>query len=364
MFTRKSLVFLTVAAALLTMLVPAANAQGPNPYAEIKVTGVTSGVAAVGSVFTTDMVFSINRTGAGMTAAEVYLGYLQHAVDPVDTNSTLAGVQPAELQAGFFGVLPIASINEVRTPCPITEFSSCIHLVVAGPPQNTKTGVVARLHWRGKAGASPAVFAILKPVMAGVPEPDPPRTAFFDADGFIIPLNTAIATDVIIQPGGTIRGKVLRQGVPPTTGPGTHACTRIDATTGTINAGPVLTDAGGNFSLPITSAGRYIVTAWYPGYLKAQKPDVDVPPDMDIGPTKLFGGDVNGDGVINMGDIMIIINPSNFDQTGRPVRSDPPDCNDADDSIDINDDGNVNISDLAIAVGNCCLMSGPRPWAP
>jgi hypothetical protein len=75
----------------------------------------------------------------------------------------------------------------------------------------------------------------------------------------------------------------------------------------------------------------------------------------------LRGGDVNADKAINILDIGAII--SKFSSTGVNVRSDLADCTDADEPADINDDGNINISDLAIAAGNWG-RTGPTPWQP
>ena len=82
----------------------------------------------------------------------------------------------------------------------------------------------------------------------------------------------------------------------------------------------------------------------------------------NIGTSKLYGGDVNGDGVVNILDISLITNSTNWGTTGHAIGSAGGVCG-ADDAIDINDDGVVNISDLAIAAGNFGRVA-PTTWAP
>ncbi len=392
MFTRKSVSILILAALLLSLFPSVAGAQPPSTYAAITLTGVTSGTPAVGSDFTTDMEVSINTSGPGVVGVEAYIGYTAANVVPVDTDSSVPGVQPAELRSDFFGSTPTPAANEVLAApsCP-GGFATCIHLSMVGPAQTNKTGTIARLHWRGVA---PGVggFVILNPVIAPPPYPPAPYTTLSDADGYLIPLNSFPVTPIVILgPANVgIGGIVLRQGVPPAVGPGTHGCTQIIATSGTgFVAGPAFTlvapppdlpaqvNTAGGFLLAIVSGGTYTVRASYPGYLQAQKANVFVSGgQVLIGPTKLYGGDVNGDNNINILDIVTII--GSLGTTGVPVGSSaavcvppveganglPPAVAPPPDSIvDINDDGVVNISDLAIAAGNFG-KTGPTIWAP
>ena len=81
---------------------------------------------------------------------------------------------------------------------------------------------------------------------------------------------------------------------------------------------------------------------------------------------------MNGDSSINILDIVAIIGRLG---SAGPVRSDPAVCiapfegsqtdltPPADSAFDINDDGNVDISDLSIAAGNFG-KTGPTNWAP
>lgn len=174
---------------------------------------------------------------------------------------------------------------------------------------------------------------------------------------------------------------------------GTQGCTRIDVSN-TGNESQILASAftlidtsaitttfpssvnlPGGFIVALQSgSGNNTVRASYPGYLSAQKTNVAVSNNGDvlIGTTKLSGGDVNGDGAINILDIVIII--GNIGTSSVPIRSSAQSCSgiagtqgDAstpaptDNALDINDDGIIDISDLAIAAGNFG-QSAPAVW--
>ena len=378
MLARKSLTVLILVALLLSLSASAVGAQPPSMYAAITVTGVTSGTPAVGSEFTTDVQLSVNTTGPGLVGMEMYMGYTAASVTPVDTDSGTPGVQPAVLRSDFFGSTPIPAANEVITAagivapgipvpgrvCPGGVYP-CIHISMAGPAQTNKTGVVARLTWTG-AAAGAANFTILNPVIAPPPLPPAPFTAVSDADGYFIPLNSATAATFNILTAGSIAGIVLRQGVPPSVGPGTQGCTQVTGTNGAVVAGPVSTisvpgalppqvNTPGGFQLLVPAGGTYTVRASYPGYLQAQKANVFVSGGLVlIGTTKLYGGDVNGDNNINILDIVGVIG-----RLGTVVAVGCPDA----DPFDINDSGTVDIGDLSIATGNF-NKTGPTNWAP
>ncbi|HJW84827.1 MAG TPA: dockerin type I domain-containing protein [Anaerolineae bacterium] len=400
MLARKLSILVVLTALVLSVSAPSASAQPPSTYAAISVTGVTSGSPAIGSNFTTDVQVSITTTGPGLVGMELYLFYSPGLVSPVDTDSSLPAVQPAELRSGFFGTSPIPAANEVITGpdvvapgvpapgrvCPGGSYP-CIHLSLVGPAQTNKTDTVARLHWSG-VGVGFAVFTILNPVVTPPPFPAPPRTALSDADGFLIPISSYNATGVAIVQGGSIIGIVDRQGVPPAAGPGSDGCTQIDATNGAVVAVPGFTlvtpppdlpaqvNTAGGFLITLPTAGTYTVRASYPGYLQAHKPNVFASAGQaNIGTTRLVGGDVNGDNAINILDIVAIIGRLGTSGPTVPVRSSaiacvapwegsqtpvapPPDS-----AFDINDDGNVDISDLSIAAGNFGKV-GPTAWAP
>lgn len=308
--------------------------------------------------------------------------------------------------------------------CPGDQYP-CIHLSMTGYlAQTNHSGTIARLSWQG-VGVGTSSFAILNPV-TGSPYPAPPRTALSDANGFLIPLTSVTASDVNVQaptatptltatatvtatatptatptsqPGTSrIGGIVLRQGVPPDVpNTGTQGCTLIDISntgsqtqtlpidptaftlmdTSTVTTTfPAEVNTAGGFIVDIASgAGTYTVRASYPGYLSAEKTGVTVgttPADVLIGTTNLSGGDVNGDGAINILDIVTII--GSMGTSTAPVGSSVSSCSalagtqstgdvtpPTDSALDINDDGVIDISDLAIAAGNFA-KSAPTAW--
>jgi len=400
MLTRRLLTVFILAALLVTAFPLAASAQQPSGYAAIAVTGVTSGTPAVGSNFTTDVQVSITTTGPGLVGMELYLLIIPAFVNAVDTDSSLPGVQPAELRSDFFGVNPIPAANEVIVApdtvapgitvpgraCPGGSYP-CVHLSLVGPAQTNKTGTVARLHWVGVASGF-AIFTILNPVLAPPPFPPPPRTALSDADGYFIPISAFSATGIPIVQGGSIIGIVWRQGVPPAAGPGTHGCAQIDGTNGSLVAIPAFTlinpppilpaqvNVTGGFLLNLPAGGTWTVRASYPGYLSAQKSNVYVSgSQVAIGQTRLHGGDANGDNAVNILDIVSIIGRLGSSGPAVPVRSAPANCDPIDGTqvsgtipppdspFDINDDGSVDIGDLSITAGNFGKV-GPTNWTP
>lgn len=105
-----------------------------------------------------------------------------------------------------------------------------------------------------------------------------------------------------------------------------------------------VTDFEGGFSF--TAQGALVITARQPGYLDAQA-RVTVTSDelLELGSTTLYGGDVTGDNLIDIGDLAYM---------GASFNS-------ADLKSDINSDGQVDILDLTMAAANF-LMRGPTPW--
>ena len=379
MFTRKSLVVVIVLAALLVALTPmSAGARssnpapvfqspvttpGPSPYASLTISGITTGVGAAGGQFTTDVTGSIDSNGL-VNSVELYLAFSAQ-VTPADADSVATGIQPAVYPIDFFSH-PTVTANEVLTPCPIGGYASCVHLLVADltiPQVTNKTGVIARLYWKGVSGPQ-ATFTIINPYTI-LAQPARPRTEFTFGEGFPVALYNATTTPVDIAPAQSISGAVRRQGVPPSVGTGTLACTQITVTIGT-SSGPVaataiITDTlNGSFSVAAAPAGTYTVKALYPGYLTAQKDNVQNP--ANIGTTKLYGGDVNRDGVVNIQDISLLTNSTNWGRTGALIGSAGGVCG-PDDPVDINDDGVINIGDVAIAAGNFGKVA-PTIWAP
>jgi hypothetical protein len=311
--------------------------------ATITITPPLPNPAPVGSEVSFAILITITDVTPGVSGADIYLGYDTPVEPSVSPNSAVVPLPD------FFGPSHI-TWYEILDPCPVPRGErtspACIHLVAAGPAQETHSAAVARFYFQVKAGG-PFCFEVLDATLA-------------DKDGFRVDHTIADPNPQCVNPGGTIEGKVLRQGTPANSGGGTLACAEVELIPPAVH--PEFTDGSGKFIFKNVPSGTYRVRAKYPGYL-ASETITTVPPSQDVGSTQLCGGDVNADNKINILDIGTII--SKFGQTNMPVRSDPQEgCTDADEPADINDDSMVNIFDLAIAAHNWGPQNntGPTGW--
>lgn len=326
---------------------PSTSASAGAPQRRVRSASMTLTAPApnpvlIGNEITFDLVFAITDVTPGVSGAEIYLSYNSALV----TTPTTPGVAVAEALPDFFGTSNV-SINEVlpAAQCP-GGASPCVHLVLAGPPQTTQSGIAARFHFRAAAEGL-ACFSVLQSKMV-------------DANGFQVDHLKGADPCVAVKVSATASGVALRQGVPAG---GTLACSSV-TTSGTAALGPVNTDVAGKFSVGNMPAGTYTFRVVYPGYLASEKAGVIVAANsltVDVGTTTLRGGDVNADNAVNILDIGTII--SKFGKTGFPVKSTSANCSGADEPTDINDDGAVTISDLAITAGNWG-KTAPTSWTP
>lgn len=346
-----------IIAVILAVLIPASvGAQSPNTYTSITVTDILSGAPVVGGTFTTDLQVSIANSATpevGVMGVEVWLPFDSTIVTVDDFDDNPANGTQVEIKNDFFDGDLVVGANEVVTgampptaPTDCITAGACVHVAVShtggsGPVTNA-TGAVATITWAGLAIGSPAIG------IATVPPGIAPGSVLSDSDGQPIPINSISVPGITVTDAGTIEGVVQRQGTQ--TG---HAGTEVVAVA--VADGAVVmatTAADGSFSLVVPLGSTYTVNASYPGYLQSQKGSIYVVgANVDIGPTKLVGGDVNADNCINILDIVSII--GRFGQTGLPA-SDPQ---------DINDDGTINIFDLTMAAGNFARC-GPTAWIP
>jgi hypothetical protein len=111
-----------------------------------------------------------------------------------------------------------------------------------------------------------------------------------------------------------------------------------------------VTKDDGSYALSSVPPGAYTVRAYAPGYLVAERRDVQVLPGnmLTLPPIMLSGGDANNDGQINLQDLVIV---------ARSFGACPP----SDAAADINGDGCVNLNDLVL-VGKNYGRAGPTPW--
>jgi hypothetical protein len=331
---------------ILLFVLPAmtVNAAGPRSAA-ISLGTPTPNPGVIGGDVTLDLVFTVANIEPGVAGADVYVSYNPAFVAPPTSPNTPV----VEVRPDFFGTSNV-SLNEVlpAAQCPGTA-SPCVHIVLAGPAQVTKTGAAVRFHFRGVAEGQ-ACFSVLQSTLA-------------DADGFPVTHTPATNQCVPIVYRVTVNSTVLRQGVPanPNPGGGSLACSTV-TTTGAITLGPIYTDVNGKFSVTNLPIGTTTIRAAYPGYLPSEKAIVVAAggaSTVDVAATTLRGGDVNGDNAINILDIGAII--AKFGQTGVAIKSPSANCAGADEPADVNDDGLVNISDLAITAGNWG-RTGPTLW--
>ena len=333
-------------ALILAIAIPATPVRAA-PAAFISLTPPTPNPALIGDEVSFLITISATDITPGVAGAEIYVGYDPTLVAPPASPLGVAVAMP-----DFFGISDI-SIKELlpAAQCPGGALP-CVHLVLAGPAQSNHSGAAARFHFQGIAMGL-ACFTVL-------------RSSLKNADGFDVPHSISGPNPQCVAiVSRDLRGSVLRQGTPanPNLGAGTTACSEVKLISGGTTFGPVSTDISGNFLLTNPPTGVQKLQAAYPGYLTSEKTitiSSGGPPSTNVGTTTLRGGDVNGDNRINILDVGKIV--SLFGSAGVSVRSDaPPDCSDPDEAADINDDGNVNISDLAITAGNWGLV-GPTNW--
>ena len=153
-----------------------------------------------------------------------------------------------------------------------------------------------------------------------------------DTDGNPIDATIGDSLTLTVGDAGWIVGRVLLQG-------------RTDHSGATVYADGFkdVTDGTGAFSIAATQ-GSYTVRTDMPRYLDAQKDDVSVTIGETTGlaTVKLPAGDANDDGVINIIDLAII---------ARAFGSMPTSPH-WDERADINGDGWVNICDFVLAASN------------
>lgn len=108
-----------------------------------------------------------------------------------------------------------------------------------------------------------------------------------------------------------------------------------------------LTAADGTFTVEVAS-GEYTITASYAGYLSSQRTVMVGVLPITLPAVMLVGGDADGNGVVDLGDLTLV---------GRHYNTAPP----GDPRADINGDGQVDLIDL-ILVGVNYGQGVYQPW--
>ena len=348
--------WIVTVALVLALAMPATPVSAQSPSTSVTLSPPTPNPGVVGGDISFTLVVNVANIVPGVAGIEFWFSY------PVGFVTPSPVVEPL---SDFFGSTNVTSYEILPAgPCLPPALAPCIHLVAAGPAQVTRSGAVARFHFVGTAPtppppASPACFGLTSAIV------------MVDANGFPVapPPALPVPTCVPIVPS-IVTGTVLRQGrpIPPAAPlpPGTLACSEVRVISGgVVIFGPVVTDAAGTFTIPLPGSlagGVHTLRAEYPGYLASQK-TITIGTGgglLDVGPTTLRGGDINGDNKINILDVGIVIGKFGGPFPVRSAFPCPPLA--PDEPADINDDGLTNISDLAIIAGANFGMVGPTPW--
>lgn len=312
------------------------RAQATNYVAAVIVSDITTGAAVVEGTFTTNVNLSItyNETdGPGVMGAELWLRFNPEILTVVDADNNPANGVQVTVTSDFFGNAKAVGANEV-TACP--NGGRCVHLAISqtGAPITERNGRIATITWAGLAPGDAGLTVVT------------PQSVLSDPDGNDIAITSNSVPAIQIVEPGRIQGSVQRQG--SRTDNANTAVVVYNAEGGIVNE--TLTAPDGAFSMEVPAGGTYLVQANYTGYLASQKDGILVEGGaVDLGTTTLLGGDVNGDGNINILDVVTIIN--RFGTSGWSTVE----------STDINDDTQVNIFDLTIATGNFGNV-GPVAW--
>lgn len=351
---------LAIAFLLLTGNSLVAQSPPPNVYTSISICNLASGAPVVGSTFVTELTISITNNTTptvGIQGVELWIPFDESKVVVRDSDSNpVNGTQVQLVQDFFTGGLAVGA-NEVfsasNSPSVCNDASgnkrACIHLAVShtGQAVTNRTGRLAIITWAGVSTGS-AGLAVS------------PHSILADPNGQPIPVSNTCAPNIVIIAPGAVRGNVVRQGTSPTR----LYCTKVTATDRSSVITQSWTDASGAFTMTVPVGASYTVRAQYPGYLQAQSSNVYVVgAAVDLGTTRLLGGEMNSDNCVNILDIVTII--SKFGTTTNDTNW-GGDCTSfyaTNEAADLNDDGIVNILDLSIAAGNFGRC-GPTTWAP
>jgi hypothetical protein len=235
----------------------------------------------------------------------------QVTVNPIFGDQTFVGQNRVDPQAGAIQVA-VAQINGE----PITDTGGLVPL--------------ATIQWVGAGeGCTTAQVA---------------EALFSDADGFPVGGDIALQDgNVCVTSPGKIRGCVHTQGRVD------HSGVLVTAMLVDPGSNEARTDLGGCFEIAVQDGdGCYVVSAFVAGYLASELAEpvcVSVGEVADVGPTKLWGGEVTGDHTVDIRDVTYIA--ARFGGT--------------DSSADITKDGSIDILDLSMAAANFG-KTGPTSW--
>lgn len=211
-------------------------------------------------------------------------------------------------------------------------------------PAVSGSGVVASIDFDSLLPSTPSGFTVQ---VADV--------VLTDKDGFAISPTAAGSVDVNVCGNATVQGTLSLQGRHVPNG---HDFTVVMVGPyGTFFAPPTIDQTNGTYTVSGVKYGPggtdYVIRADHSLYLKNELDPLTVSGDITGQDTTLLGGDANNNGAVGIGDLSCI--GTDF---GTAVTTA---CGVFPNSTDINDDGFVNIQDLAIGGGNFSL-NDPQSW--
>lgn len=183
---------------------------------------------------------------------------------------------------------------------------------------------------------TPSLTPTITPTATRTPTATPTGTSTPTAT--VSPTATASPTATSAPPqivGGNVRLE----------GRASHAGTQIS-----VGSQAAATAANGSFAVTL-APGQYTITAHHPFYLDATAAiTVDGSKPLSLPTVTLSGGDVNGDGVIDLTDLVTLA--AGYGQSVPP----------GDARADLNGDGNIDLLDL-VMLGFNYGRSGAQAWA-
>lgn len=327
------------------------------PGSHANASGTSSAVSIVNLSYndTTDVIsFDVNLQlvgyTPGATGIDLYIRYNDAIINPPAASTGTI--------TDYFGVT-FVPFNTPEACPPPNSADECIHLAMVSPTgQSDKDAAIASYTFTALADGT-ACFEIVQVALTDENGPTTPTPTMVYNSATGEP-GDCVATDVT-DPG--LDGFVYRQGMTAATN---SACTLVERFSAAVSQETVYTGDTGAYDFGLTAVGSYDIKAYYPGYLDADtSPEYGLTQSSTISTPTLVGGDSNGDNAINILDVGAVL--SDWGTITSSIGSaDAADCAAgvaADNANDINDDGAVNIGDLAIIVGNFGEV-GPTTWVP
>ncbi len=304
----------------------AGNSQsGDSPGIRVE---VSDAELVFGQTATSTVSISLEALPIGVQGVQIHLTFDPAVVMVVDADNNPANGTQVTVHP-LFGDQTFIGQNRVDNQ------AGTINLAVAqlnGDPVTDTGGLVllVTIQWAGEGEGCTPVQTV--------------EALFSDAEGFPVGGDVSLQDgNVCVVPPGKILGCVHPQGRMDYNG------VLVTAMLVDPGSNEAHTDANGCFEITVQDGdGCYVVSAYMAGYLSSGMDDsvcVSVGEAADIGPTKLWGGEVTGDNTVDIRDVTYIA--ARFGGTAP--------------SADVTSDGVVDILDLSMAAANFG-KAGPTDW--